>query len=1021
MKKKLVYQQPSNGYPEWNNNPEIFQVNRLKARSSFQSYPTVEACLTIGTTEWVKCLNGTWKFHFSPNPDSRIKDFYRLDYDCSSWDDIKVPAHWQLQGYDYPQYSNVNYPWIKHDKIEPPFAPTNYNPVGQYVTHFTVPASWQNQPVKISFQGVESAFYVWVNGDLVGYSEDTFTPAEFDITAYLVPGENKLAVEVYRWSDASWLEDQDFWRLSGIFRDVFLYTHPNVHIRDYFIIGDLINNYQDGLFNLKVEVENEGELSELSLQLEVKCLTLDHQEIFTKVLPITLKDASIEVQFAETVNNPLKWSAESPNLYLCLMVLKDQNGNVIECISQRFGFRKFEIKDEIMLLNGKRIVFKGVNRHEFSHDKGRAITEEEMLKDIIILKQHNINAVRTSHYPNNPKWYDLCDEYGIYLIDEVNLETHATWVNHLTREYTAIPGNKPEWTNAVLDRANSMVMRDKNHPSIVIWSLGNEAFSGSNFVKMHDFIKSLDPTRVIHYESTVHWPKYDSCTDIRSHMYAKPDEVKRYGERNEGKPYILCEYSHAMGNSLGNFYKYTQLFDKYPKLQGGFIWDYVDQALLKVTDKGSFLAYGGDFGEDPHDGNFCGNGIVFADRTLSPKIFEVKKCYQNIEFEVVDYAKKEFKIINKHLFTPISAFTYRYTLTANGEVIAEKDFTITSEIFTLDYELPKDDREYILTISAHLSEDTKYAPKGFEIAFSQFVLPNDNPVLFELKECTGSNIYCDEDNDYVKIKNDDFTVLFDKASGMIAKYVINGHEIISKPLRFNFWRAATDNDRGNRMPQRLGIWRDETSRCTSIKVTKLTNNVIVDTNHLLEKTKSFVKVQYTVQPCGTIKVSYHLHPAAFLPEIPAIGFIAELDNSMENLTWYGKGPHETYCDRQLGAKIGIYKGLVKDQLQPYLKPQESGNKVGVRWLEVTDNNNVGLKVKGLPELEVNVIPYTPQELESAMHHHELPEKSKTVVYINLAQMGVGGDDSWGAPIHPEFILHSEKNYNFEFILKGIVK
>lgn len=1020
-KEKFVYVKPANGYPEWNNNPEIFQVNRLPARAHFISYATIEEALTVPKKKARRyySLNGKWKFAFSKNPDERIVNFYKLDYDCSNWAEINVPAHWQLEGYDYPQYRNAGYPWVGHDTIEPPFAPTNYNPVGQYVTYFTVPKEWDTQTVKISFQGVESAFYVWLNGDFVGYSEDTFTPSDFDLTPYLVNGVNKLAVEVYRWCDGSWLEDQDFWRLSGIFRDVYLYTHPDIHIADFLVVGDLINDYQDGVLKVRAKIEHEYGGILKDLVLDVILFDDVHNEITRMSVPVQSEYPSTEIECSTLVHKPKLWSAETPYLYKTVLVLRSTDHRIIEATSCHTGFRKIEIKNGIIKLNGKRIVFKGVNRHEFSCDKGRAIGREEILKDIQLMKQFNINAVRTSHYPNQSDFYELCDEYGLYVIDETNLETHGTWLNPMTRKFTAIPGNKREWTEAVLDRVRSMVERDKNHPCIVMWSLGNEAFSGENFLKMYDLIYELDQSRLVHYESTVHWPEYNSCTDVLSHMYAKPHFLESYGKRNEGKPLILCEFSHAMGNSLGNFHKYTELFDRYPKLQGGFIWDWKDQALVKKVESGkTFFAYGGDFGDYPNDGHFCGNGILFADGTLSPKIYEVKKCYQNIEFYPIDFHQKRFKVKNKYLFTPLSAFDYRWTLLRDGEVVGNGTFSLTDETdeFTLNYpDIMAQEEELVLVLSAHLKEKTNYADKGHEVAFEQFILPvKKRPIFKRVNRRVPIDVRHYEDE--IRIFSSAFQVILSTQTGLIHYYEKHQKVYINKPMRLNFWRALIDNDRGNRLEERAGIWRHHETECLECVVLHEDDCVKIETKLYLQHTQSFVWLDYFIYSTGEIGITFTLKPGFMGSEIPVVGMLLELDEEFQYLKWYGKGPHETYWDRQLGAKLGIYEGLVNEQLQPYLRPQESGNKVAVRWMEIRTKEGYGLRIKGLPELEMNAIPYTSTELESNDHQYKLPKSNKTVVSINYRQMGVGGDDSWGARPHAEYTIHPTNLYQYRFII-----
>ncbi|WP_298845346.1 glycoside hydrolase family 2 TIM barrel-domain containing protein, partial [uncultured Clostridium sp.] len=826
MLKKFVHTMPENGYPEWNNNPEIFQLNRMKAHVSLMPFDTVEEAI-IGeriTSNNYLTLNGIWKFSFAENPEKRNKKFFEKDFDCSKFDDIMVPSNWQLKGYDYPQYTNVSYPWTLSEDLVAPFAPTKYNPVGSYSRNFVVPTNWDGRPVYLSFQGVESAFYVWVNGELVGFGEDSFTPSEFDITSYLVEGENKLSVEVYRWCDASWLEDQDFWRLSGIFRDVYLYSTPKVHIYDFSVVTQLDEKYENSELIIKAKVTN-------YFQKEVGKYTIDavlYDENNFNVLNEPLKmqvnikqKENCKVDSNVHIENPLKWSSENPNLYNLVLTLKDECGNIVETLCCKVGFRCFEIKDGLMKINGKRIVFKGTNRHEFNCENGRALSREDMVKDIVLMKQHNINAVRTSHYPNNILWYDLCDEYGLYVIDETNLETHGSWTIEQTKEeIRTIPGSKPEWTNAVIDRCNSMLQRDKNHPSVVIWSLGNEAWGGENFIKMHDFLKENDPTRIVHYEGVFHAPEFKAASDIESQMYSKVEDLEEYAKNIHKKPFILCEYSHAMGNSCGNLFEYTELFDKYAILQGGFIWDWIDQGIkTKTADGVEYLGYGGDFGDLPNDGNFCGDGLIFADRTLTSKIKEVKKCYQNVEFEAIDTDEGEFKITNKFLFTNLSDFKLVYKIIKSGKQAFEGGENLniapnSSGSIKLSLEFLKKNygtAEYYLDLSLVLKKDTIWAKKNHEIAFEQFKLFNKDftSIQNNLKE---KIIYrvpkIGEDKEFIKIKGPNFEITFNKTTASIISYIFKGVELLKDELSPNFWRAHTDNDDGNKLQQRCITWKN---------------------------------------------------------------------------------------------------------------------------------------------------------------------------------------------------------------------
>ncbi|MCJ8008831.1 glycoside hydrolase family 2 TIM barrel-domain containing protein [Lederbergia wuyishanensis] len=1037
--KKFEYTPPKNGYPEWNNNPEIFQLNRLEAHATLMPYHTVEEALEGNrkASKYYKLLNGEWKFSFSETPDKRNQEFYHANFDFSNWDHIQVPAHWQLQGYDYPQYTNVNYPWINTEELKAPFAPTKYNPVGQYIRTFTVPESWENQPVYISFQGVESAFYIWVNGDLVGYSEDTFTPAEFDITPYLIDGDNILAVEVYRWCDASWLEDQDFWRLSGIFRDVYLYSTPRIHIQDFFVNTELDNEYRDAELKVNACITNYVEESCENVAFEAMLYDDNGKKVLEIPISREVKisnEAKCEISASAFVENPLKWSAEHPNLYTLVLSLKDEKGQIIETESCKVGFRKFELKDGLMKINGERIVFKGVNRHEFNADKGRAIDLDDMVHDIKLMKQHNINAVRTSHYPNNPYLYELCDQYGLYVIDENNLETHGSWVYGQKELEDTVPGSKPEWTENVLDRCNSMFQRDKNYPSIVIWSLGNESFGGDNFLKMHQFFKEKDPSRLVHYEGVFHYRPSEAASDIESTMYITPSKVEEYAIEAEKadqqmKPYILCEYAHAMGNSVGNLFKYTELFDKYPIIQGGFIWDWRDQAIRMKTEDGvEFLAYGGDFGESPHDGNFSGNGLIFADGTVTPKLYEVKKCYQNVEFSAVDLANGALNVQNKNLFTNLNEFKLSFELTSNGELIktgkADLDIEpLSSGEVRLDYTLKEIDAdgEIILTVSLRLKDSTIWAEAGHEIAFEQFVLREG---VKEQPESMDGKLDLVEEAEELTILGEGFLIRFNKQTGDLVSYQFAGEELIKSSLIPNYWRAMTDNDKGNKLDVRSATWREAglNRKLENFQVEGANEEIAVLVKYSLPTAReSSTEIRYIVKNTGEIIVESTLTPGSDLPEIPEVGLLFKMEGCFDNLEWYGKGPHENYIDKEKGAKIGLYEGKVKDQYVPYLKPQECGNKTEVRWATVTNEQGVGFKILGFPTVELNVLPYTPFELEEASHSYKLPNSNQSVIRVNYKQMGIGGDDSWLQKTHPEFTLYADKPYTYAFSLIPIKK
>jgi len=1013
-------------YPEWNNNPEIFQINREPPHASLMPFSTLEQALegNYENSPYYVSLNGTWKFHWAKNPLERPVNFYREDYDVNSWNEIQVPSNWQLQGYDYPIYTNIVYPWVGYERPKPPFAPTLYNPVGSYKRTFVLPKRWRDREIFISFQGVESAFYLWINGRYVGYSEDSRSPAEFNITRYIREGENTVAVEVYRWSDGSWLEDQDAIRLSGIYRDVYLYSTPKVHIRDFSVITDLDKNYKDAELKIRFHIRNYSNNKVLGYKLEYALYDRENRLAFREPVSsdITIeKDQEIVLSSRKLVKNPLKWSAEYPDLYTLVLILKDSKNNILELESCKIGFRKFEIKENQMLLNGRPIVFKGVNRHEIDPDTGKYVSKESMLQDIILMKRFNINAVRTSHYPNHPYWYDLCDKYGIYVIDEANIESHGAISE-------GVPGSDPRWTSACLDRVKNMVERDKNHPSVLIWSLGNEAGYGENFKKMADWIRKNDPTRLIHYEG------YNEIADIESHMYAKVEEVEAYGILGNAKPYILCEYSHAMGNSVGNLFKYWDVIERYPNLQGGFIWDWVDQALRwKIPGRPDeyFFAYGGDWGDKPNDGNFCANGLVFPDRNIQPELWEVKRIYQNIGVKEINILIGKVKIINKYLFTSLSAFECSWELLEDDKVIQKgkiRDLNIpplSEKIVTISFKKPKTkpNTEYWLNVRFSLKEDTLWAPKGYEVAREQFNIPFETPKpkVMSLSEMPSLDVK--ESKKDVVIVGKDFQVIFDKDKGTISSYKCKGRMLLRSGPIPNFWRAPLDNDRGNGMPVRTGVWRDagEKRRVESFKMSNIKNKAVtIDISFLLPTAnRSKYRVFYTVYGSGDIVLESALIPGDNLPEIPVIGMMLSLPKEFKNIKWYGRGPWENYCDRNRGSDIGVYSSTVEEQFVPYLRPSENGNKTDVRWVSLTDENGFGLLAIGMPKLEISALYYKPEDLERARHPYELKPRDEIILRLNYRQMGVGGDDSWGARPHPEFTIYPDRSYTYRFRLRPL--
>ncbi len=1026
MREKFIHTPPQNGYPEWNNNPEIFQLNRLPARATLMPYDTLDSALKCdrSASSHKVSLNGQWKFNFAENISAAPADFYKNDFDVSGWDNIKVPAHWQLQGYDYPQYTNTVYPWAaKEPKLRPPYAPSGYNPVGSYVRTFEIDEVNPENPVTLHFGAVESAFYVWVNGDFLGFSQDSFSPAEFDVTPYLVKGENKLAVQVFRWSDASWLEDQDFWRLSGIFREVYLEFHSPVHFYDVFAKPVLSEDFSSAALDIDINLRNYNFSRE---KVSVSAQLYFGTEAVLKNAPkVTLPLSGEEMQnlsLSAQVENPRLWSAEKPELYTLVLTLKTETKT--EYVSVKVGLRSFVIKNGLMEINGVPVKLKGVNRHDFTAVNGRATTYEEMLISAKLMKQNNINAVRTSHYPNNELWYDICDEYGFYVIDEVNLETHGTWHYGQKEEGETLPGSKPEWTGMVVDRANSMVMRDKNHPCVCIWSLGNESFGGENFVKMRDHIKSLDDThRPIHYEGVCHNRAFNHASEIESEMYTRPWNIVSNINRDNEKPFILCEYSHAMGNSCGGLKDYWELFYKYPSLQGGFIWDWIDQAILTETPDGKpYLAYGGDFGDFPNDGTFAGNGLIFADHEITPKLIETKACYQNIVFSDADIINGRVRIENRFLFTDLKEFNFKWRLELDGEFIKDGGFSVDlaplkTGVFSLGCAMPEKGRgEYVLTVSAHTKKDEEWAAAGHEVAFGQFILPSENTTP-EHAFAAGS-VEIDGDT----VKGDGFSVSFDGETGYINSYKIGARELFKAPAEMNFWRAMTDNDKGSRLYKRSISWREagRNAVLTGKTVERMADGAkVVCSYSVPTEDESRASLEYQIFSDGEIKVTMTLVPGRKNGEIPEVGMTFVVDSDITDMTFFGNGPHETYIDRDASAKLGIYHQKMADQMTHYLVPQESGNKTAVRWAEFTRESGSGLRFEAIGNMEVSANPWTPYEIEAADHAYKLPESDKCVIHINGWQQGVAGDDSWGSRPHIQYQLQTNRSYTYSFIISPL--
>ncbi len=1038
--------------------PMFFKENVLPAHAVPVLYRNREE-YDAGRSSLRMTLDGVWKFSYAVNQASAPAGFEKEDFDCKCWESICVPAHIQMEGYDVPQYANVQYPWDGREELVPGEIPVRFNPTASYVKYFEVPQAMKGKEIRIAFQGVESGMALWLNGSYVGYSEDSFTPSEFDLTPFLKEGENKLAVQVYKWTSSSWCEDQDFFRFSGIYRSVCLYALPAVHIEDIRVKTLFAGNgFDEATLEAVVKTTGAGKIRYRLKDEEQVLLELEKEIVPEGEASEAAGQQAGGITFQEKIRQPRLWSAEQPNLYRLEIEAVSPDGRTEEYLVQMVGFRRFEMKDNRMLLNGKRIVFKGVNRHEFSSVSGRHVSYEELEKDIVTMKRNNINAIRTCHYPDDAAIYDLCDRYGIYLIAECNMETHGTWdayMRGVAEKSFVLPGDHEEWEDMMLDRVNSCYQRDKNHPSVLLWSCGNESFGGRTIFRMSERFRELDDTRLVHYEG-VFWDRsYDETTDMESRMYTKVKEIEEYLQNREARPIICCEYSHAMGNSCGALHKYTNLADQENSgYQGGFIWDYIDQSLYRKDRYGrEYQAYGGDFGDRPCDYNFSGNGIVYGgERNPSPKMQEVKFDYQNL---TVFIREKEFEVWNKNLFVNADTFAAKAVLLRNGVPTAEKELHLCVEpesrrSFPLPFEIPAYEGEYAVTVSFHLKQDECWAKAGHEVAFGQAVVANvrarDESEPGGTKGITGGNpgegTACEKPCVLVRgkrnfgVRGTDFEALFSIDNGFVS-YRYAGKELLIRSPKPNFWRAPVDNDEGRNMPGRYGQWKLASLYLTTKGAGKARETalgtwydnpvvheekdcVAVTYYYCLQTTpEAECQVTYRVYGDGRVQTTLAYDPVKELGDMPEFGMLFQLSADYDHVEWYGNGPEETYEDRKEGAKLGIYRNLVKDNMAQYLVPQECGNKTGVRYAKITDRKGRGLLFTG-DRINFSALPYTPHELENARHSFELPEVHYTWVRASMQQMGVGGDDSWGAPVHPEYLIDVGGKLEFTFTFQGIV-
>jgi beta-galactosidase len=1017
-------QQPANDYE----NPAVSGANKEEPHASFAACPELPSPAGAGNeAAWRLSLDGPWKFHWASGPGDRPADFWKPGFDASDWAAIAVPSDWTSEGYDIPIYVNSSYEFAPNPR--PPFVPLKHNPIGSYLRTFRVPGAWKDLDVFLHFGAVKSFFRVWINGQAVGFSKDSKTPAEWNVTPYVHDGENILAVEVYRWSDGSYLECQDFWRLAGIERSVFLFAAPKVRIRDVFAGASLDGRYRDGRLDLTVDLLN-GAPDRRAGALAVRYLLYDKagRRVLEGRRPAGLDGRErASVEFAETVGSPHPWTAETPYLYTLVVELVGPEGKCREALRQRIGFRTAEIRNGRFLINGVPVLLKGVNRHEHDPHTGHVISEESMRRDIELMKRANINAVRTCHYPDDPLWYDLCDAYGLYLIDEANIESHG--MGYGPRSLA----KDPEWGPAHLDRIARMVERDKNHPSIVIWSMGNEAGDGVNFENAYRWIKQRDPSRPVQYERAELRPD----TDIYCPMYPSIQEIEKYASSKPARPLIMCEYAHSMGNSTGNLEDYWDVIEKYDALQGGFIWDWVDQGFAKTNAKGeTYWAFGGDYGppDVPSDKNFCCNGLVAPDRTPHPALAEVKKVYQPIWFTDMNAESQTVEIENRHDFIPLDAFDVKWEITSEDGVLASGLLRTPRirprEAARVDVPWPKSrlspGKEFFLNLTAVVRDPFPGLPAGHVVAAEQFALAGPAAAGSE-PEAAGPPLAVKDGVRETVVTGRDFRLLFDKLTGTLASFVCRGRELIEAGPQPNFWRAPTDNDFGNGMDRRAGLWRRASlyRQIRSITVTQdAADRATVSVRFLIPSASAEHLVRYVISGDGEVVIANEFAPreGARLPDMPRVGLRMAMPRGFDRVQWYGRGPQENYRDRKTAAFVGLYETTLADQVIPYVTPQEYGNRTDTRWVAIRDKDGAGLLITGGTLFEFSALPYWPEDLtlesRGSKHPVDILKRDFTCLTLDLAQMGVGGDDSWGARVHQEYTVPA-KAYSYSFRIRPI--
>lgn len=1007
---------------DWEN-PQLVSENALAPHAHFIPYPDEQEALQKNGSPFVKSLDGIWKFNLVNTVAERPVDFYKNNFDTSKWDNIKVPANWQTEGFDKFIFTDVEYPI----KPNPPFVPLDFNPVGSYKRNFLVPAAFHGKNIFIHLGAVNSFFYLWINEQYVGLSKDSKTPAEFDITPYLHKGINAVSIQVFRFSDGTYLEGQDMWKLSGIERSVYLIARPKLCIADYFAKAGLDENYSNGIFTLNISL-NQPPPKNSTQSIEVKLMddAGENKLIFTQKKKI---NSQKDFHFNTTISNVRQWNAEQPNLYSLIINYLDESGKTIESIVQKIGFRSVEIKHGLFLINGKAIKIKGVNRHEHDMHSGKVISVEGMIKDIQLFKQYNINAMRCSHYPNREEWYELCDKYGIYVVDEANIECDGMDFHPLKTL-----SDKPGWKAAYLDRTKRMFERDKNFPCIITWSLGNESRFGENFIATYNYLKTRDSTRPVQYEEA----RDNAYTDIICPMYKSLNVMQEYVKEWRNRPFIQVEYAHMMGNSGGNFKDDWDMIYKYEQLQGGFIWDFSDQAF-KINDKHgrSIWGYGRDMGNigATSDTSFCADGMMHADRTPHPQAFEVKKVYQNIQFDAVAFSENGFRISNRFDFTNLNQYRFDWFIKADGKIIAQGNIPSMDIAPGLSKEIkinfPAVDvqpaTEYFLIIRAATKQATELVAKNYVIAWEQFELPWYKEML-QQKGAVYSALQKTEDAGQVKIFNEHFSVAFNKQTGWLQSFEYQNNQFIKTPLQPYFWRAATDNDIGNSQQMRCAVWQHaaDDARLDSLTVTQLnTQQIEIRTAYYLSSVNAKYFVQYLINASGDVEVQVSMKAGnKDFPEMPRFGMRTILNKEFDKVTWLGRGPFDNYCDRKSAAAVDLYNMPADSLFFPYARAQESGYRTDVRWISLQNKNNIGLMAKGKPTISTGVLHFDMKRLEfdrdAAENNHGGSMSNEDLIWWNIdfKQMGVGGDNSWGAKTHSEYML-PYRDYQYSFELRPV--